>query len=275
MIVKRARDTEITPLRGWAKFFHRLGRLLLLPLRYPGWTFFILLIMFLAPTFRGIKPVNVPKWYASQIQMGYNRFLVWWGTRPEEVQPGGFMFVPPQTEPQPVTETKPEPKEIQPAEEVQKVMEPQESEAKTEPQQQQTEPAVVEKTETIPVPVKEIKVQLPEDSSLYEYPLDKRVSQLKYVDYPHEIEGKATVYNSNEIEINGEYILMYGIYVHPYTARGTNATKYLKALIENKNVKCGIVAYTDQELATGICYFGKENLNRSLVIKGYSKNIAL
>ncbi len=271
MKIKRARDTEITPLHGWAKFFHRLGRILLLPLRYPGWTLFILLIMFLAPTFRGVKPVNVPKWYASQAQISYNRFLVWWGTRPEEVQPGDLTFVPPQPEPQTVVEVKPEPVEIvAPVEEPQKDVK---IEEKKETKQPQEEPVVEKKTEIIPA--KEIKIQLPEDSSLYEYPLDKRVSQLKYVDYPHEIEGKATVFNSNEIEINGEYILLYGIYVHPYTARGTNATKYLKELIENKNVKCGIVAYTDQELATGICYFGKENLNRSLVIKGYSKNIAL
>lgn len=273
LLRRKVRDDGIRPLRGWAKFFHRLGRVVLWPARHPLLTFFVLLILFLAPTFRGVKPVNVHKWYGNQIYDLYNKALVWWGVREPEVKPGAFKFTPEEAAPAPVV-----PAEI-------KTQEPVDVNAPNilDVLKGGTEPEAKPEAETLPAEtepeekgsVVRNNIRIPKDESLYAYPADKKVYALKYVDYPHEVVGKAIVHNCNEIEIDGEFIMMYGVYVHPYTARGVNATKYLKDLIDGKEVKCGIVAYTDQDIATGICYYGNENINRTMVIKGYTKNVAL
>lgn len=289
MLLKRRkkRDADIR-LSGWKKFFYYLGRVLLFPLRRPVITLLILLVLFLAPTFRGVKPVQVHKWYAEQISKAYNNVLVWWGIRQPEVTPGEFKFNPSEAAPAPITPTEFSVPEMtdEPAPNILDVLRGEnDSEKKVEEQTKDTpkekpveEPEKIEeKTELKPVdePVLKEGIRLPEDESLYAYPEDKKVYSLKYVDFPREIFGKAKVHNCNEIEVNDSFILLYGIYVHPYTVQGENATKYLKDLIENKDVKCGIVAYTDQDIPTGICYFGDENINRTMVLKGYTKNVAL
>ena len=308
MLFKRRERDDIRPLTGWKAFFYYLGRFILFPLRRPVLTILILLVLFLAPTFRGVKPVTVPRWYATQISQTYNKFLVWWGSRQPEVSPGEFKFNPDEAAPTPVTPSEfkiPEqPKEGGEAPNILDVLRGQtqgtaetaetqvsetssESETKKEEKvietpekeviKEPTEAESQEKSETLPkvnvdVPKKYV---MPKDESLYEYPAEKKVSSLKYLDYPYEITGQATVHDNNEIEVNGEFIIMYGIYMHPYTVQGGQATQYLKDLIENKVVTCGIVAYTTQNIATGICYYGGENLNRSMVIKGLTKNVAL
>lgn len=282
LLRKKVRDEGIRPLRGWAKFFHRLGRLLLWPFRHPLLTFFVLLFLFLAPTFRGVKPVNVHKWYGNQISALYNRALVWWGIREPEVKPGAFKFTPEEAAPAPVTpsELKVEPVDVN-APNILDVLKGG-TEPETKPEEEKVQPDEEDvKSEAEDVKPEESKpvvrnnIRLPKDESLYAYPEEKKVYALKYVDYPHEVVGKAVVHNCNEIEIDGEFIMMYGIYVHPYTARGVAATKYLKEQIDGKEVKCGIVAYTDQDIATGICYYGDENINRTMVVNGYTKNVAL
>lgn len=288
MLFKRRERDDIRPLTGFKGFLYHFGRFLIFPLRRPFITIFILLVLFLAPTFRGVKPVNVPSWYAMQISKTYNKILIWWGTRQPEVSPGEFKFHP---------EEAAAPAPIAPSEFV--APEPQDSAApnildvlrgSSQQESNEVQPSanIEVKEEVVQEPINIVpneppaevisparEIQLPQDESLYFYPKDKKVYSLKYLDYPHEIIGKATVHDSNEIEINGEFIMMYGIYIHPYTAQGTRATQYLKDLIDNKEVKCGIVAYTEQNIATGICYYGEENINRTMVIKGYTKNVAL
>ena len=56
---KEREDDYIGPAKGWAKFFHRLFLLVTFPLRKPLWTLLILLVLFLLPTFRGVKPSEV------------------------------------------------------------------------------------------------------------------------------------------------------------------------------------------------------------------------
>ena len=290
------KDDGIYPLHGWSKLFHRLGRLILFPLRRPFLTIFIVLVLFLAPTFRGVKPVTVHKWYATQISSLYNKILVWWGSRQPEVTPGEFKFHPEEAAPAPVTPSEftiPEPNdenapnilEVLRGETTEKTKEEKQEEVtikeeavtiKEEAEKSPTEP---HPSDIMPIETEKVVfpkgVRMPKDESLYAYPADKKVSSLKYVEYPHEIYGIAKVHDSNEIEINGQYIMLYGIYIHPMTARGVNATQYLKDLIEGKDIKCGVVAYTDQNIATGICYLKDININRDLVIKGYTKNVAL
>jgi len=267
MFFKRKRDKDLQ-LHGWAKFFHRLGRILLLPFIHPIWTLSVVLVLFLAPTFNGVKPVNVHKWYGKQIVGLYNKTLIWWGVRQPDIVPGELVFKPEYVKPQvkkteKVEEKKPSAPSILDILKVNDTVK-----VKKEEKEEKTIEEVAE-------PKVKNDIRLPQNEKLYKYPADKKVFALKYLDYPHEIIGKAKVYNCNEIEINGEFIMMYGIYVHPYTAQGVNATKYLKSLIEDKEVKCGIVAYTEQGIATGICYYKDENINRGMVIKGYTKNVAL
>lgn len=282
MLLKKKRQEEsVRPLRGWAKFFHRLGRLILFPLRRPVLTLVILLILFLAPTFRGVKPVDVPRWYASQVYGVCNKVLVWWGIRQPEVAPGSFKFNPDEAAPAPVAPSEfetPEPVDSE-APNILDVLKGTDNSAAEQPQEaeQPLAPSVEEtpQVEEVEQPQTRSDIRIPADESLYAYPANKKVSSLKYVDFPHEIIGKAVVHDSNEIEINGEFIMMYGIFVHPYTARGVSATKYLKDLIDGKEIKCGVVAYTEQDIATGICYYNGVNLNRDMVQKGYTRNVAL
>lgn len=288
MLFRRKKTSDnIRPLTGWKSFFYYLGRFILFPLRRPLVTLLILLVLFLAPTFNGVKPVTVHKWYAEQISKTYNRILVWWGSREPEVSPGEFKFHPEEAAPAPVTPSEftiPEPMDNN----VPNILDVLRGETPTEekPQVQEEvieEPKVEveEKPEITVTPEEEKesvikeKYNLPKDESLYFYPQEKKVYALKYLDFPHEIIGKATVRDCNEIEIDGEFILLYGVYVHPYTVQGSRATEYLKDLIDGKDVKCGVVAHTEQNIATGICYYNGENINRTMVIKGYTKNVAL
>ena len=292
------KDENLRPLKGWVKFLHRLGRLLLFPLRRPLITLLVLLILFLAPTFRGVKPITVPQWYASQIVKAYNKVLVWWGSRQPEVTPGEFKFHPEEAAPAPVVPSEfPMPTEPQDtnAPNILDVLRGEDEKESSEKSQTESQPQVQSQEEVKEQPEleplvdiknekamdfdKELKSQkkinIPKDDSLYDYPKDKKVYGLKYLDFPHEIIGKAKVYNNNEIEVNGEFILIYGVYVHPFTVQGERATEYLKDMIENKTVTCGVIAYTEQNVATGICYFNGVNINQDMIQKGYTKNIAL
>lgn len=98
---------------------------------------------------------------------------------------------------------------------------------------------------------------------------------LIYLETPKTIIGKAVIKNANELEIDNTYIVLYGIYAKNNTLKGAQARAYLETKARKNDIKCSIVAYTYQNVATAICFVGKENLNQSLVDKGYSDNIAL
>lgn len=98
---------------------------------------------------------------------------------------------------------------------------------------------------------------------------------LVYADVPQIIQGKAMVYNANALDVNGQYIFLFGIYSPLGSQNAQKAAQILIDLIENKTVSCKIVAFSTQGVPTGICYFGDVNLNKLLVLQGVSKNIAL
>ena len=98
---------------------------------------------------------------------------------------------------------------------------------------------------------------------------------LDYADVPQIIQGKAMVYNANALDVNGQYIFLFGIYSPLGSQNAQKAAQILIDLIENKTVSCKIVAFSTQGVPTGICYFGDVNLNKLLVLQGVSKNIAL
>ena len=98
---------------------------------------------------------------------------------------------------------------------------------------------------------------------------------LDYPEKPIPIKGQAFVYNANAIDVDGTYMFMFGIYSNPAEERGQLASQFLEKLIENREVDCDIVAYTKEQVPTVICYINGVNINKLLVIKGLSDNIAL
>ncbi|MDR1694348.1 MAG: hypothetical protein LBR70_04050 [Lactobacillaceae bacterium] len=98
---------------------------------------------------------------------------------------------------------------------------------------------------------------------------------LVYLKTPKSISGTAVVKNANEIEIEGVYIVLYGIYSKPNTLQNAQARAYLEIQARKNPLNCSIVAYTYQNVATAVCFSGEENINQTLVDKEYSQNIAL
>lgn len=60
----------------------------------------------------------------------------------------------------------------------------------------------------------------------------KRNLPLIYLDEPKEVIGVTKVYNANEIEVDGTYIFLYGIYVNPETELGLEAKKFLENVVK-------------------------------------------
>lgn len=98
---------------------------------------------------------------------------------------------------------------------------------------------------------------------------------LVYLDTPKTISGMSFVYHANAIDVDGTYVLLFGVYTSPQSDQGINAAIFLESLIENKNVSCKIVAFTKQDVPTGICFINDININKLLVLKGLSENVAL
>lgn len=113
------------------------------------------------------------------------------------------------------------------------------------------------------------------DTSRFKLNPNAKKLPLTYLENPKDIIGKATIVNANELEINGVHILLYGIYAHPLTPDGKKSEAYLVQATDGKDVKCSIVAYTNQKVATAVCFVGDENLNEKLIKLGITKNIAL
>lgn len=101
------------------------------------------------------------------------------------------------------------------------------------------------------------------------------VPSLVYLENPRDISGISFVYHANAIDVKGVYVMLFGVYADPQTEKGVNAALFLEKLIENKNVSCKIVAFTTQNVPTGICFIDNMNINRLLVLKGLSENVAL
>ena len=122
-----------------------------------------------------------------------------------------------------------------------------------------------------PVFSDEEKALLEKDDNDYR----RDVGSLVYVAEPQFVEGAAMVYNANAIDVGGVYVILFGIYANPETEKGKIADALLSRIIENHTVNCKIVAYTKEGVPTGICYLGNINLNKLLVLQSLSQNVAL
>ena len=115
------------------------------------------------------------------------------------------------------------------------------------------------------------------EESIVEKPVD--YSKLKgeyqgldYLDKVVTIEGTAEVHNVNELSVEGIYMFLYGIYSAPRTQNGVRGREFLKNLVKDEKVRCDILAYTQEgKIATSECYIGKVNINKAMVLQGYSK----
>ncbi len=98
---------------------------------------------------------------------------------------------------------------------------------------------------------------------------------LRYLQKPEIIKGKAAVLDANRLMINNTVMFIYGVYVSPTTNQGKQAEEYLMQLIEDNVVECSIVAYSMQGIATAYCSVGATSINHALVENGFSKNVSL
>ena len=243
---KEREDDYIGPARGWAKFFHRLFLLVTFPLRKPLWTLLILLILFLLPTFRGVKPSEVHLWYWQHLKKSSAQMS---GTVTEKAKELAAEL------PQ-VVDVEPAPKK--PAAKVVDVP------------VKESRRKMFERAKSAPVVVTEAVSQPA-------VPAAKRQKKLElvYLKEPKTVSGTAEVTNANEMTVGGIEMFLYGIYADPVSGNGIAAAEYLRQATQGQTVTCTISAYTYQSIATAVCRVGNINLNRELVDRGYSKNVAL
>lgn len=277
--MRRRREDYFGPMRGWKGFFHRLLMALLYPFRKPLIFIPVLILLYLIPTFIGAKPAEVHLWYWDKAKKVYNASADFIKNKTEGLIPQGENLTP-----QMGGTVLPEKGIDQLVNTRQRAVRRQMFEkAKSAPQ-------VVDILETEEViPVAEIQrnsaetvsaaadVSVAAANSLNSkniVNLEKKLP-LVYVKDVKVVSGEAVVHNANEIVVDGTYIFLYGIYVDPNLPKGIEAKKFLEQYVKDKTVRCDIVAYTYQNIATGLCYVGGESINQTLVDEEFSKNVAL
>ena len=266
-------DNYIGPSRGFMKWFHKFMMLLLFPLRKPLWFLLIVAILFLAPTFRGVKPAEVHLWYWHHIKHLCSHASNQISDKTKQVIPSMQQVgeIVETIAPGVVGNTenisaqiKKEPTLIkQPQREVRR---------KIFEKAKDTELVSVKKTLNAEIPPSSVH-----HSAVSSAEKTKSVAKLnlRYLTIPEEIYGVPQVINVNEIKVAGQVLFLYGIFAQPTSDKGIAGEIYLRRLVEGKNINCVIGAYTFQNVATAICTVDGININRSLVDQGYSKNVAL
>lgn len=284
---RRSNRDYFGPMTGFKGFLHRTAMFLLYPLRKPLIFFPLLILLYLIPTFIGARPSEVHVWYWNKIKSAYNsaagvvsdKVNPWFADKEEAVPELGGKALPERGIDQLVGMR-------------QKAVRRQMFEkAKSAPQAVD----ILENEEVVPVSeikrdeqpqpaadvVQEYNDKISELSSRNTAPAGSAtitVSQklpLVYLKDPVSVSGKALVQNANEIIVDGTYIFLYGIYVDPNLPKGIEAKKYLEQFVKDKVVRCDIVAYTYQDIATALCYVDVDSINQRLVDEEFSRNVAL
>ena len=284
---RRSNRDYFGPMTGFKGFLHRTAMSLLYPLRKPLIFFPLLILLYLIPTFIGARPSEVHVWYWNKIKSAYNsaagvvsdKVNPWFADKEEAVPELGGKALPERGIDQLVGMR-------------QKAVRRQMFEkAKSAPQAVD----ILENEEVVPVSeikrdeqpqpaadvVQEYNDKISELSSRNTAPAGSAtitVSQklpLVYLKDPVPVSGKALVQNANEIIVDGTYIFLYGIYVDPNLPKGIEAKKYLEQFVKDKVVRCDIVAYTYQDIATALCYVDDDSINQRLVDEEFSRNVAL
>lgn len=266
---RRSNRDYFGPMTGFKGILHRTAMFLLYPLRKPLIFFPLLILLYLIPTFIGARPSEVHVWYWNKIKSAYNsaagvvsdKVNPWFANKEEATPELGGKVLPERGIDQLVGMR-------------QKAVRRQMFEkAKSAPQAVD----ILENEEVVPVSRlsgtnSRSRNMAPAGSSTV------TVSQklpLVYLKDPVSVSGKALVQNANEIIVDGTYIFLYGIYVDPNLPKGIEAKKYLEQFVKDKVVRCDIVAYTYQDIATALCYVDDDSINQRLVDEEFSRNVAL
>ena len=284
---RRSNRDYFGPMTGFKGILHRTAMFLLYPLRKPLIFFPLLILLYLIPTFIGARPSEVHVWYWNKIKSAYNsaagvvsdKVNPWFANKEEATPELGGKVLPERGIDQLVGMR-------------QKAVRRQMFEkAKSAPQAVD----ILENEEV--VPVSEIKRdEQPQPAADVAQEYNDKISELSsrnmapagsstvtvsqklplvYLKDPVSVSGKALVQNANEIIVDGTYIFLYGIYVDPNLPKGIEAKKYLEQFVKDKVVRCDIVAYTYQDIATALCYVDVDSINQRLVDEEFSRNVAL
>ena len=277
-----------------SNFFVRLVnffiRLILWPLRHPLISIPVLLLAYFIPTLIGARPAEVHIWYWQKIKAIFSpvsqKSIAFIEEAGKKLSIPDFSIVSKQedTKNKMVDVETPQLVRRQTFEKAanQEVAIRVDVMEKTPAQEQNT--TVATATEQAPQKTESFVTEEPEKVEVYDAPKVEpaptpRTIQVEpdliYLSTPQEFSGSAYVVNANEINIGGNSIFLYGIYVNPRSREGTLGKKFLEDLIGNEPVHCVAPAYTRQGVATAICYVGNTSLNHAMVNSGYSKNVSL
>lgn len=275
MFGKKRKNNDLGPLKGWAAFAHKTVMFLLYPFRKP--LKFLLFVLFVAGVsyaypiiLHNIKPQEVHSWYINQVKnidtsaindLIKNKIpskgtdeLVDTSQTPKEVRRQMFAKA---------TSSAPKTFDVlaDEADNVVAIEQPEQIEIK---EINEVEQNVV--TDENPVAKVNNNIVVKKNNN---------DDVLQYADEQKEIIGEAKVYNANELEVDGTYMFLYGIYSNPLNARGVKAGVFLKSSLKGQQIRCKIVAYTADDVATGECFLGNASINDAMVEKGYSDKVSL
>ena len=254
MFGKRRKDDTLTTTGTWA-LFHKIYLFVTYPFRKPIWCLFLVVVLLGIPTVKGVKFNEIPKWYYGQLEELFSQTKDTVSEKVNELARENVF--------------KPEASGRMADVSAQK------------PTQRKGFGTVEDgNLETVDILRQEEIVRKEDDpSSLSKEELAMakffKNMNLDYLPLPKDVMGIASVRNANEIEIDGIYMFLYGIYANQDTARGIEAGAFLRNLINGKRVKCNIVAYTKQKVATAMCVYNGESINHLMVDEGFSQNISL
>lgn len=261
------------------------------PLRKPLAFVLILLALFLIPTFCGIKPLTVPAWYWEKIKSGYSyvadSVVRFWKKSDINVafikSPFAEKGVDKLVDSLDNRAQKSKRQAFGQASQVPVAVNVQQQDDASDivvpvfhDETENFEEATIKIVQKRKVaPAISIENNPPELTKKPDNSYNRAVRGLIYLEKPQSLSGKITVYDVNTLDVNGTYLILFGIYADPKSPDGAAGRAYLLKNYDGKNAVCQIIAYTEQHVATAICYVDNVNLNKQLVIKGYSLNVAL
>lgn len=258
-------------VKGLKKVFHHVFMLVTFPIRKPLFFIPIIIVLYLAPTFMGAKPAEVHLWYWNKIKSHTTSLSTIIEKKTQAIKPMVENINLPKVE-------NFLPKE-KPIEQVIDIPQnnPQHSMRRKmfEKASETPQPIDVLKTAAIAPSAPETNAAIGKIEPKRQLTEAQKKLPLIYTDKDEEIAGTAKINNPNEIEISGKTYFFYGIYVDPNTQTGLIARNFLRNIIGENVVHCKIIAYTYQNVGTVRCYVNGEDINRTLVEQGYSKNVAL
>jgi len=273
---KKESGEEVGPSRGAAAILHKTVMFLLYPLRKP--LYFLMLLMILAavafcvPVFMfQVQPQQVPQWYLDKVKKVDTSVIMAKLNLAEEPKKGVDQLVEMPVSAKMVRRqifekasrfSAPQPLDIM-AEEAADVVPFKPVVAEPEPESEK-QVEILEASEA--AADKDVRIAKKDDEN---GPL------LRYLEEPEVIEGNAKVYNANEMDVGGTYVFLYGTYSNPKNRRGVKAAVFLRGLVKGEKVKCNILAYTRDDVATAECFVGNVSVNEMLVEQGLSDKVTL